>query len=311
MTGVSHIVADADSTNGSCKPHLYSATPEEVSCPFQFDVPEEILRETVRETIDMLACELEPPMTTPRRFPNLGENIESVQWMDLQRQCHADEVILNVYDITRTLLMQSINKAFNSWGYGGAYHVGIEIDCSEFSYGFEPHGSGICKETPRHNKDNKFRGAIYLGRTQLSLKERNRALKGLVSSTIWHGCEYHPLTHNCVHFVETFASLLGVGPIPLFLSKLPELGRSIVSPVSSAWASMRRNLRAVKCTEQCDCETSQTVEEIRPGHLVESEPVISTQILGTAAKSPTELGYELSRLHDIADIDDSDSLAEV
>lgn len=175
---------------------------------------------------------------------SLADNIASlvncksvVQWMDLTQDCGKDLVILNVYHVTNIRAVELLNRAGHAMGYG-AYHVAVEIFGREYSYGVTTKGTGLTSHKPRKNMDHRFHGSINLGKTMVERSEQIAVLKQLRRCPSWQGKNYHSLNHNCVHFAETLAYRLGVGPIPAFLKNLADLGVSLTS-LKSLWTSYR------------------------------------------------------------------------
>ncbi len=84
-------------------------------------------------------------------------------------------VQLHVYDVTNTTseAANSAIKRFNAvtrdfMGIGGVFHGGIEVDHSEWSFGFCEAGSGVYLCEPKQNAAYTYRETHTLGVTRLS-----------------------------------------------------------------------------------------------------------------------------------------------
>lgn len=173
--------------------------------------------------------------------------IASIQWMDLKQKYSSDLVVLHVYDISKTRIVESFNRACDAIGCG-AYHVGIEVTGREYSYGCGARGKSTvdCHKPLTVEKMHRYHGSINLGTVSFSLRERRLKIRELAKE--WRRKEYHVLNNNCVHFADALASKLGVGPVPAFLNNLPTFGNFVISPFSSVFQAFTKAFDGIKCT---------------------------------------------------------------
>lgn len=159
-------------------------------------------------------------------------------WLDSNRKrCHG-EVVLSVYDATRSPLVSALNHATAPLGAGGAFHVAIVVWDHEWSFGLTRSGSGVSWVAPGQDSTHQFRGSLLLGTTNLSRSATHRIIKELARE--WQGSSYHPLRRNCCHFAQNLAETLGVGPLPDWVGRLGRTCESLVVPMDEAVATGRR-----------------------------------------------------------------------
>lgn len=97
---------------------------------------------------------------------------------------------------------------------GGAYHLGIEIYGSEWSYGTR----GVVAEPPRTDTKHAYMRTLHLGCSHVTQIEFATMLHQLISEG-WIGENYDLLGHNCCSFARTLLEKLGVGPMPAYLDR--------------------------------------------------------------------------------------------
>lgn len=141
-------------------------------------------------------------------------------------------VNLHIYDVVGNVAFEYMNNVFRMLGTG-AFHVAIEVFGDEWSYGFSddsPGCTGLFNCAPGENKDyGHHRETILLGTTPKPASEVDEILDELRKS--WKGEDYDLLHHNCCHFSDAFARLLGVGGIPAWVLSLANTGGSITDGV--------------------------------------------------------------------------------
>eukprot|EP00742_Colponemidia_sp_Colp-10_P005087 GILJ01005433.1.p1 GENE.GILJ01005433.1~~GILJ01005433.1.p1 ORF type:complete len:226 (+),score=8.72 GILJ01005433.1:60-680(+) len=146
--------------------------------------------------------------------------------MSIQRRT---PVILNVYDLS------TFNNFAHSIGMG-AYHTGIEINGTEYSFGgHDLEGTGVFEIDPRTAPQCRFRESVRLGETTLTRTEILRVVSDLQLE--FQGRNYHVLSRNCNTFTNVLAKrLLGKG-IPSYVNRLASFGKPFSCFMPSTGAS--------------------------------------------------------------------------
>mmetsp|Transcript_139182 Transcript_139182/g.388343 ORF Transcript_139182/g.388343 Transcript_139182/m.388343 type:complete len:214 (-) Transcript_139182:195-836(-) len=139
--------------------------------------------------------------------------------MTIGEQPHRAEVALSIYDLRGTW---ALNQATRMAGYGGAYHVGVEVYRLEWSYGWTSQGTGVYAGQVGQSWQGSLRERLPLGHTPFAPHEVILILADLRRK--WLGTEYHPLRHNCGHFSVEFAKRLQVEDTPDWLNTLAGVG---------------------------------------------------------------------------------------
>ena len=122
-------------------------------------------------------------------------------------------VTLHVYDITA---MGSIQGETNVQPLGtGNFHIGIEINGVEWSYGFNELASGVFESKPTHCEPHSYRDAIELGYTSLRDEEISEKISKLKDN--WPGGRYDIAKNNCCSFCQALSESLGVMMPPWIL----------------------------------------------------------------------------------------------
>eukprot|EP01111_Echinosteliopsis_oligospora_P018342 TRINITY_DN8347_c0_g1_i1.p1 TRINITY_DN8347_c0_g1~~TRINITY_DN8347_c0_g1_i1.p1 ORF type:complete len:255 (-),score=52.32 TRINITY_DN8347_c0_g1_i1:54-818(-) len=123
---------------------------------------------------------------------------------------------LNVYDL----------HPHNAYGYPlglGAFHTGIEIAGTEYSFGGHDYSrTGVFEIHPKTAYGAKFRETILLGEVTIPMEEILRRISDL--SEEFPGNKYHPLNRNCNTFSNELSLSLLNKPIPSYINRLPHLG---------------------------------------------------------------------------------------
>lgn len=131
-------------------------------------------------------------------------------------------VFLNYYDLGHSTSIAYLNKISPY----GAFHAGIEMYDTEFSYGGTQRDvTGIFVSRPRRCAMHSYKGTIYLGDCSLKKPQIEALLKKLRKE--WWGPHYDILKKNCCFFCREFAILLGLGEIPNWTYRLANLGASL------------------------------------------------------------------------------------
>eukprot|EP00930_Biecheleria_cincta_P004411 TRINITY_DN105326_c0_g1_i1.p1 TRINITY_DN105326_c0_g1~~TRINITY_DN105326_c0_g1_i1.p1 ORF type:complete len:655 (-),score=97.63 TRINITY_DN105326_c0_g1_i1:34-1998(-) len=135
-------------------------------------------------------------------------------------------VHLHVYDVSHHPSVQWLNSVFASpyspIKLGGIFHVGVEIDRKEWSFGHKATGSGVFSTTPLGNVQHHFRETIALTPSKLGRGEIAAIIQEM--SDRWQGRTYHLLRRNCCHFADELCQKLGAGRIPEWTHRIAGIG---------------------------------------------------------------------------------------
>jgi len=153
-----------------------------------------------------------------------------------------EQVILHIYDVFADSTVQGINDVFRAVGTG-AFHAGVEVFGQEWSYGYTPSDTGIVVCNPKENTCHRYREAIVMGTTSLSLLELEKLLTDM--SEEWQGQNYDLLTRNCCHFSDALCRRLGVGAAPDWLTNLASAGARLWQGMSTATRAVNEMVAAV------------------------------------------------------------------
>ncbi|CAL1145160.1 unnamed protein product, partial [Cladocopium goreaui] len=108
-----------------------------------------------------------------------AENEEKIAiWLEAIAKVVArrkEAVTLHVYDMAAAGSIEGDTKPLGT----GHFHVGIEINGSEWSYGFNELGSGVFECKPTHCEPHSYRDAIELGYTSLRENEISEKISKL------------------------------------------------------------------------------------------------------------------------------------
>ena len=148
-------------------------------------------------------------------------------------------VTLHVYDITNTQYeaansaIQNLNRfTKDALGAGGIFHGAVEVNDTEWSYGYCDRGSGVYPCRPKGNSGYTYRESVALGVTALAPASVQRILQML--RTQWPGHEYDLLARNCNHFCATLCEKLGVMPPPQWVNRFAGHADATVTAVTYA-----------------------------------------------------------------------------
>jgi hypothetical protein len=132
------------------------------------------------------------------------------------------EVALSVYELHGAA---AINLLTSASGFGGAYHVGVEVYGLEWSFGGSDVGTGVYMVHIGTSTLGNLRSREVLGRTRKSPEEVFEILGDMRKK--WRGAQYHLLARNCVHFCKTFTQRLGFARTPDWINTLADTGAAL------------------------------------------------------------------------------------
>jgi len=141
------------------------------------------------------------------------------------------QVILHVYDVSTSPDVQKINKYLTAVGTG-AFHGGLEVYGTEWSYGYTASGSGVFSCPPKGCTAHNFRESHKIGETTMSESEVKSIIEQLQKD--WPGTDYDLLRKNCVIFSDTLSKSVGAGPLPAWLTNLAGAGATVCDGAISA-----------------------------------------------------------------------------
>mmetsp|Transcript_51921 Transcript_51921/g.153060 ORF Transcript_51921/g.153060 Transcript_51921/m.153060 type:complete len:301 (-) Transcript_51921:76-978(-) len=130
-------------------------------------------------------------------------------------------VQLHIYDIGVSNEVWVANNMLRAIGAGGAFHCGVEVYGTEWSYEM---GTGIVSCRPRCCEEHSYRESLVMGKTSLSEGDVLDVVDCLREE--WPGSDYDVLRRNCCHLSDEMCRRLGVGSVPDWVS---ELASSIAS----------------------------------------------------------------------------------
>ena len=149
-----------------------------------------------------------------------------------------EPVLLNIYDLGDSKMIQGLNVILKSIG-SGAYHAAVQVYGEEWSFGGlslddpieEGFETGIWSCRPQGSKQHSYRESIAMGHTTLSHLQVLEIVARIMDD--WPMNSYQLLRRNCCHFCNTFCQLLGVGTIPTWVLNLAGVGASLESVQTS------------------------------------------------------------------------------
>lgn len=159
----------------------------------------DILQKTHKSLEDFLPLVLEPPRPESGQF-QAPELLVDQQRNEVVLGAHApQDVIVNVYNLNSGVVRANEMLVFSSEriAVGGAFHVGIQVYGSEWTYGVY----GVCREVPRSETAHVYSCSVYMGRTEMEPV----ALAGLLHRLChaWRGEDYDLFSKNCCSFGTT------------------------------------------------------------------------------------------------------------
>lgn len=138
----------------------------------------------------------------------------------------AAPVMLHIYDVGVSDHVQAINKVLRAYFGTGAFHCGVEVYGSEWSYTSTLRGgTGVFCCRPRTCSGHHFFESLPMGMTDMPEAEVLHLVRLLANR--WMGAKYDLLHFNCCHFCDKFTRCLGVGAIPAWITSLADTGAAI------------------------------------------------------------------------------------
>lgn len=128
-------------------------------------------------------------------------------------------VFLHVYDLNEGFQKANelLSFSWESLAVGGAFHVGVEVFGSEWSFG----SSGVRSALPRAAEGHVYNSSVCLGATKLDQIGFAAMLGQLCRQ--WRGAQYHLLARNCCSFAMELCLRLGTEPVPAWITRLPRI----------------------------------------------------------------------------------------
>jgi len=161
-----------------------------------------------------------PTNSNNNSIVSISSNSSSGSLATNHSQSHSpNQILINVYDL------HPINSFMYQFGIG-AFHSGVEIFGTEYSFGgHEFSFSGVFEIEPKTANGVKFRETICLGETPYSFKQVQNIVDKI--SEEFSGLSYHPLQKNCNSFSQEFVKrLLGNNQkqFPAYINRLAHIG---------------------------------------------------------------------------------------
>jgi hypothetical protein len=136
-------------------------------------------------------------------------------------------VYLNVYDLDKHWL--NMNSVLgDALQIGGAFHVGVEVWGTEWSFGAD----GVVYSPARHHEVHVYRQSLPLGNTRLD-KEHVSDIVNDMAGGDWTGGTYDILCRNCCTFARElcYRLLQGRDRIPGWVDRLGNGLAGVLGPV--------------------------------------------------------------------------------
>lgn len=134
------------------------------------------------------------------------------------------EVILHVYDVSTSPDVQKVNQYLTAVGTG-AFHGGLEVGGTEWSYGYSESGTGVFSCPPKGCTAHHYRESHRIGAVNLSESQVSAIIDKM--KTEWQGTDYDLLRHNCVLFSDALSKAVGAGPLPAWVTNLAGAGATV------------------------------------------------------------------------------------
>eukprot|EP00913_Durusdinium_trenchii_P034415 g32196.t1 len=133
--------------------------------------------------------------------------LETVGGRRVEEEVLENSVLLNVYDVSDSDVIQRVNRVF---------HAGVEVYGKEWCYGATvPGRSGVGAVKPRLHPQHRYRATVHMGNTEKSPDEISRILVCMAP-----GSAYDLIHHNCLTFCNVLLGELGLRRIPGWASEL-------------------------------------------------------------------------------------------
>lgn len=130
-------------------------------------------------------------------------------------------VTVHIYDVGTSGQVQTLNRWLRVLGTG-AFHCGVEVHGKEYSFST----SGVFWCLPKCCRHHTYAESMQMGRTLMSPERLRELIKKLEAE--WTADQYDLLKRNCCHFCAKLCTLLGVKPMPPWVTNLASTGAAIV-----------------------------------------------------------------------------------
>mmetsp|Transcript_137852 Transcript_137852/g.274855 ORF Transcript_137852/g.274855 Transcript_137852/m.274855 type:complete len:225 (-) Transcript_137852:23-697(-) len=182
-------------------------------------------------------------------------------------------VWLSVYDIGTWVIWKRVNKVLRPLGTG-AFHCGVAVHGREWSYGdsrdecnatnsvqsLNDAATGVFWNSPFSCEGHTFVESVCMGQITMPESEVLRAVEKL--SQLWTASEYHTFRHNCCHFSIELCRVLGVGPVPEWVSHLAGVTSTIITEGQQVCTCRRLRLHCpMCCRKEGPCCPTQVLKE--------------------------------------------------
>lgn len=170
----------------------------------------------------MMAPEPPPPVAPPKGLAGILEGSLDYDGGVLDTSNFPPNmVLLNVYDVSSSDLLQKINRvttANNRVLVGGVFHAGVEVYGEEWCYGAtEEDRSGVCAVRPRCHPQHTYRATVPMGPTDLNTDQVDDLVERLAEE--WPGRQYDLIHNNCLSFCNALLKELGLRRIPGWIDR--------------------------------------------------------------------------------------------
>lgn len=181
--------------------------------------------------------------------------LETVGGRRVEEEVLENSVLLNVYDVSDSDVIQRVNRIFTADDTvlaGGVFHAGVEVYGKEWCYGATvPGRSGVGAVKPRLHPQHRYRATVHMGNTEKSPDEISRILVCMASE--WPGSAYDLIHHNCLTFCNVLLGELGLRRIPGWVDRAARAASQVDKAVKAV-----RSISADEVQLQAE-ETLQTL----------------------------------------------------
>jgi len=187
-----------------------------------------------------------------------------------------EPVKLHIYDVSQNPSVGKLNEALAAVGTG-AFHGGVEVYGTEYSYGFCQDGTGVFTNAPKGCSMHHFRESVDMGTTTKSKEETLKIIEEMKQD--WPGKDYDLLRRNCVLFSKDFVDKLGAGPVPAWVTNLAGAGATVQDGLMQAatQAQALAILAKAKAGEMDDKYNIQGTAKAKISELVEATKALDEQ----------------------------------
>ncbi|CAJ1387360.1 unnamed protein product [Effrenium voratum] len=164
-------------------------------------------------------------------------------------EVQANSVLLNVYDVSESEVIQRVNRIFTADDTvlaGGVFHAGVEVYGREWCYGATvPGRTGVGAVRPRLHPQHRYRATVHMGATEKKPEEVQRLLACMASD--WQGGDYDLIHHNCLSFCNALLCELGLRRIPGWVDRAARAASQVDNVVKAV-----RSISADEVTGQAE-----------------------------------------------------------